>query len=329
MRERLAQRAQILREVRRWMESEHFLEIEPSVLAPWAGMEPSLDPLTTLAHLGVEADPTLLYHQTSPEYAMKKLLAAGYERIYSMGKVFRDYEGSPLHQIEFTMLEWYRAEADYIVLMDDTEALVEACSIALNRSSQINYQGHQIELQRPWERITVSDAMLRWAGIDLGKCNDVASFRGHAREAGYEWMTDEDSESLFFKLWITHVEPNLGKDRPVWIIDYPIRFGALARAKPDDSSVAERCEAYIAGIELCNGFSELTDAVEQRRRLESEQAQRKALGKEVVPEIDEDFLKAAERMPDSAGNALGIDRLVMLLTDAATIEEVVAFPLNP
>ena len=326
LRDALIRRAGILRHIREWFWEHGFVEVDPPILAPWVGMEPHLTPLRTTVH-DERGRGVALYHHTSPEYALKKLLAAGIPDCFSLGHAFRDGEVSELHNPEFTLLEWYRRDADYTAVMEDTERLVAHLATRLSGGSALIYQGRQIALSPPWERITVAEAMRRWANLDIEAFPDDESFREHARSRGHDWVRDEPREDLFYKLFISHVEPNLGSPKPVILYEYPIRFGALARQHRQRPQVAERFEAYIAGVELCNGFSELTDAVEQRERLEREQAERRKLGREVPP-IDDDFLDAVAALPPCAGNALGVDRLVMLLTDEQSIERVTWFPFT-
>ncbi|HOF61805.1 MAG TPA: EF-P lysine aminoacylase EpmA [Candidatus Latescibacteria bacterium] len=326
LRRSLLLRCEALRAVREWFWARGFVEIDAPVLAPWVGMEPHLVPLETRMSDGKRA--LRVFHQTSPEYALKKLLTAGIPDCFALGHVFRDGEVSPMHNPEFTLLEWYRRGADYTALMDDTACLTAELAVKLCGAPIIQVGGKQIDLTPPWERITVAEAMQRWAGVDIEANVEDEAFRAAAREAGNDWVTNEPWEDLFFKLFLTHVEPRLGWPKPVILCEYPVRFAALARRSLENSLVAERFEAYIAGVELCNGYSELTDPVEQRERLESEQRQRAALGAEVLP-VDEDFLDAlGGGFPVCAGNALGVDRLVMLMAGETDIARVTWFPFS-
>ncbi len=320
----LLQRANALRQTRQWFWQHGFIEIDPPILAPWSSIEPHLHPLATTATDSLGAA-TRLYAQTSPEYALKKLLAAGVPDCFSLGHAFRDRELSEIHQPEFMMLEWYRVGADYRTLIDDTETLVADLAMALHGSLEIVRDGHTIDLAPPWERITVSEALLRWARVDIGRHPDDESFRAHAREQGHSWVADEPWDELFYKLLLTYVEPHLGRPKPAILYEYPPRFGALARRSSTNLDVVERFEAYIAGVELCNAFGELTDPVEQRERFVNEQRERKALGRESL-DIDEDLLDAIGSLPRCSGNALGFDRLAMLLLGADDVAQVVWFP---
>jgi len=327
LRETLVRRGEILRGVREWFWSRGFLEVDPPILAPWVGMEPHLAPLSTVVSDGY-GQALRLYHQTSPEYALKKLLAAGIPNCFALGHVFRNGEVSERHNPEFAMLEWYRRDADYTALMDDTAHLVADLASRFCGAAELVYAGQRIDLTPPWERITVAKAMRRWAGVDIEAHPNDESFRAHARTRGHEWVSAESWDELFYKLFLTYAEPKLGLPKPTILCEYPVRFGALARRHPERPHVVERFEAYVAGVELCNGFSELADPVEQRARLEAEQAERRALGREPLV-VDEDFLDALEDgFPACAGNALGVDRLVMLLTGETDIARVTWFPFR-
>lgn len=308
LQERLKTRARIIQMIRAFFVKEGFLEEETPTLVPAAGQEPHLNPLRTKVwgEYGGVRDAYLI---TSPEYAHKKMLAAGFEKTFEITKAFRGGEQwGGLHNPEFTILEWYRANADYTVIMDDVEKMVQYVIKALKHENikTIEYHGETIDLTFPWERLTVRDAFAQYADTRL------------------EDVTDEET---FFKIFLTHIEQKLGISKPTILYDYPASMAALARVKKDDPRYAERFELYIAGMELANAFSELTDAKEQRRRFMEEQKLRKKLGKEIIP-LDEDFLDAVGHMPPSAGIAFGVDRLVMLLTNAKTIEEVLAFPAS-
>jgi lysyl-tRNA synthetase class 2 len=243
---------------------------------------------------------------------MKKLLAAGETRIFQLARVFRNAERSATHHPEFTMLEWYRAGSDYTRLMDDCEALVR-CALAAAGRERLEFRGATCDPRLPFERLSVAEAFAKHAGRDV-----------FALEAT---GTDSD-EDAFFRVLLNEVEPKLGIGRPTLLYDWPIALGALARAKPGDPRVAERVELFVAGLELANGFSELTDAAEQRQRFERDVAEKARLYGERYP-IDGDFLAALEHgLPASAGMALGFDRLVMCATGAERIEDVLWAPVD-
>jgi lysyl-tRNA synthetase class 2 len=319
-------RGKILQGIRRYFLEEGFVEVETPTLVSSPGMEPHLSALEVSIH-PPGGGPKRMYLHTSPEYAMKKLLGQGWDKIFQVCRVYRDDEGGPTHQIEFTMLEWYRAHADYRKIMEDCEGLLYFLSQELRKEIELGYQGKKMDFSPPAERLSVSRAMRMYGRVDIEKNGDGASLleeaksRGYRFEAGAVYSFDE----VFFKIFLEAVEPRLGQLKPTILYDYPASMAALARKKPENPLWAERFELYIAGLELANAFSELTDPAEQRKRFESEQRLRAVLERPMVP-IDEELLAALSRMPPSAGIALGVDRLVMLFGDAATIQEVVAFP---
>ena len=254
-----------------------------------------------------------LYLNTSPEFAMKKLLAGGSGPIFQMARVWRDEPHSPTHAPEFTMLEWYSLRADMAALMDEAEALLRAVLPPV-----VACRGVETRLER-FERITVAEAFLRYVGADvLATAGDAAAL---AAGAGAVLRDGEDWEDLFFRLLLERVEPHLGREHPTFLTHWPVAQAALARRCPEDGRVAERFELYCCGIELANAFVELTDAKEQRLRFVAERARRHALyGPDW--EMDEDFLAAVAHLPPCAGIALGFDRLAMLATGAARIGDV-------
>jgi lysyl-tRNA synthetase class 2 len=236
---------------------------------------------------------------------MKRLLAAGYPKIYQLCRCHRRGERGRRHLPEFTLLEWYQAGLDYTAMMDQTTALVRAVTAACQpeRPDLLTYQGERIDLNPPWERLSVENAFQRYAPVT---------------------MADALAQERFDELIALTIEPRLGRKRPVFLCDYPLECGALARPKAGAPHLVERFELYIAGLELCNAFGELIDPAEQRRRFEAERRLREQAGKSVAP-LPEAFLDALTHMPPASGNALGVDRLVMLLADSADIAHVTAF----
>lgn len=318
---RLRQRAEIIAGIRRFFDREGFVEVETPVLVPQPGMEPHLKAFQTTD----DARPFFLH--TSPEYAMKRLLAAGFERIYQICKAFRNEPASRMHSPEFSLLEWYRAYADYTDIMVDAENLIaqlatDACGEPVIRTAR-----HTVDLTPPWQRLTVRDALFHYAGITADPHLQTATFIRQAHAKGHATVGENDSPDLaFFKVFLDGVERHLGTQKPAILCDYPAPMAALAKRKASAPDLAERFEIYIAGVELGNAFTELNDPDEQRQRLTEEAAQRIREGNPAHP-IDERFLSALEcGMPPSGGIALGVDRLVMLLTGASSIREVVAFP---
>ena len=292
IRDNLEIRARVIQSAREFFIGQGYLEVETPLRIPAPAPE---------AHIDAEASGDW-FLQTSPELCMKRLLAAGYEKIFQICKCFRKKERGSRHLPELTLLEWYHLGQDYQALMDQCEQLIRFILNALNFGESITYQGTEIDLKTPWKRLSVSQAFDTYASMSIN--NALKSDRFD------EAMVDE-------------IEPSLGFN-PIFLYDYPAARGALARLKAGDKSLAERFELYIGGLELCNGFSELTDPEEQRARFEKELSFRKSSGNVSYP-LPEKFLLALAGLPDAAGNALGLDRLVMLLTDANTIDDVVSF----
>jgi lysyl-tRNA synthetase class 2 len=321
----LIQRAKIIQGIRGFFTQQGFLEIETPCVVPSPGMEPHLSALEVFC-TGPDGARRKRYLHTSPEYAMKKLLAQGWGKIFQICRVFRDGEFGNTHQLEFTMLEWYRAQADYGQIMEDCEKLLAFLAETIWHSSAGSYRGRRIDLSIPASRLSVSQAMQDYGKVDIEKNGEPRSLLEEARSKGYRFGPSEDYsyEEVFFKIFLEAVEPRLGVPKPTLLYDYPARMAALARLKPGSPLWAERFELYAAGMELANAFSELIDPVEQRRRFEEEQRARAARGAPVYP-IDEELLRALGRMPPSAGIALGVDRLVMLFCDAGSIQDVLAF----
>ncbi len=285
-------RADIIKSIRLFFSERDYLEVETPVRIPAPAPEANID--------AIESEDRFLH--TSPELCMKRLLAAGYLRIFQICRCFRKNERGSKHISEFTMLEWYRAESDYSGMMDETEALIKAVALQSGSGNSINYLGGVIDLSGPWARMTVAEAFDKYASVPVEKTLSDGRF-------------DET---------MTEIEPALGQNAPLFLYDYPASCGALAKLKTGESSVAERFELYISGLELCNGFTELTDPIEQKARFEKELASRKKAGKKRYP-MPEKFLESLSFMPDASGNALGIDRLVMLFADTGNIDDVVAF----
>ena len=287
-------RARIIQAIRGFFVERDYLEVETPIRIPAPAPEAHIDAL--------ESGDRFL--QTSPELCMKRLLAAGIPRIFQLCKCFRQGERGRLHLPEMTLLEWYRADSNYLDLMEECEDLINTVA-RINGSKEdiLIYQGNEIKLAPPWPRIAVSEAFEKWGSTAL---------------------QDALERGQFDEIMVEEIEPGLAQGRPVFLYDYPSSQAALARLKPQDSRFAERFELYIGGLEICNAFSELTDPVEQRERFEREADQRRRSGNPIYP-MPEKFLAALGDMPPAAGNALGIDRLVMLFSDSPQIDDVVAF----
>lgn len=287
-------RAALFAAVRRFFAEQGYLEVDTPLRIPAPVPESHIVPQASGAW----------YLQTSPELCMKRLLARGYPRIFQICKCFRYQERGARHLPEFTMLEWYRAGIDCHALMEECEALLRFIAASLvGDGGMLLYQGHRIDLAGPWERLTVAEA-----------------FKRHAPYGAEEALR----RGVFDEALVVHIEPQLGNGRPTFLHEYPAALGALARLKPGDPAVAERFELYVSGLELANGFSELTDPVEQRRRFAEDQRAIRQQGRKAGP-LPEKFLGELEAMPEAAGIALGIDRLAMLFADARHIDEVVPF----
>ena len=303
--------------LRRWFEAEGFLEVEPAALATSPGNETHLHAFRTEA-VGPDGSRRAAYLHTSPEFAMKKLLAAGETKIAAFARVFRNREAGRLHAPEFTMLEWYRAGEGYGAVMEDTVRIVAAAAAAAG-TVQLRFNRLTADAAAPPERLTVAEAFRRHAGIDIAANPDRDRFAAAAAATGLRVATDDTWSDIFSRVLSEKVEPKLGIGRVTLLHEYPASEAALARRKPDDPAVAERFEAYACGVELANGFGELTDAAEQRRRFVADMEEKQRIYGERYP-IDEDFLAALAEMPEASGVALGLDRLVMLATGAPSID---------
>lgn len=279
--------------VRGFFRQAGFLEVETPVRIPAPAPEAHID--------AQESGGWFL--QTSPELCMKRLLTSGFNKIFQICRCFRKGERGDRHLPEMTLLEWYAAGWTYLDLMDQCESLIGYLALRMGLGRRLIYQGHTVDLVRPWDRLSVDAAFRRFGGVTAQQALE---------------------RDCFDEIMGLEIEPRLGLDRPVFLYDYPVQTGALARIKPSDPRLVERFELYLAGMELCNAFSELTDSLEQRARFEAQNQRRREKGSGAYP-IPEPFLRDLEAMPPAAGNALGLDRLVMLFTNSPTIDEVVAF----
>ncbi|MDB5610910.1 MAG: lysine aminoacylase GenX [Bradyrhizobium sp.] len=323
----LAARSAITKAIRAWFDEQGFAEVETGILQVSPGNETHLHaPRTELT--GADGAHATRYLRTSPEFACKKLLAAGEQRIFEFARVFRDRERGDLHLPEFTMLEWYRAGAAYDAVMADSVVVI-AHAARVTGIGRFSFRGKTADPFAEPELLTVAAAFERFAGIDLlatisnGE-GDRAGLAAAAKQRVR--ITDDDTWSdIFSKVLVEHVEPNLGQGRLTVLFEYPAPEAALARAKQSDPRVAERFEVYACGVELANGFGELTDPREQRRRFTLAMDEKQRRYGERYP-LDEDFLDAVAEMPEASGVALGFDRLVMLASGAVRIDQVVWTP---
>src|ERR1700730_17342900 len=320
----LAARSAITKATRAWFDEQGFTEVETAILQVSPGNETHLHaPRTELAR--ADGGRVSRYLRTSPEFAAKKLLAAGERKIFEFARVFRDRERGDLHLGEFTMLEWYRAEADYDSVMADCVVVIAHAAQATG-IRQFSFRGRHADPLAEPELLTVAAAFDRFAGIDLlatirGGEGDRAALADAARHK-VRIANDDTWSDIFSKILVEHVEPNLGQGRLTVLFEYPAPEAALARTKSSDPRVAERFEVYACGVELANGFGELTDAREQRRRFTQAMDEKARRYGERYP-LDEDFLAAVAKIPEASGVALGFDRLVMLASGALRIDQVV------
>lgn len=328
----LEKRQRVTQAVRGWFAQQGFDEVTTPALQISPGIEVHLHAFKTALMSPHGEPPRTLYLHTSPEFTMKKLLVAGVERLYQLCPVYRNNERSRTHHPEFTMLEWYRARADYRDLMDDCAALLRAGAAACGRKT-FNFRGLVCDVTVEPEVLTLPQAFQRYAKIDLlatmpqPHVGDTEKLRAEAARIGVRTAEDDDWDAIFFRVLGERIEPHLGAERMTFLCDYPVSQAALARPKPEEPRLAERFELYACGLELANAFGELTDAAEQRRRFEADIAAKAAIYGEHYP-VDEDFIAAlAFGMPPAAGIALGFDRLVMLCAGAEVIDDVLWAPV--
>lgn len=318
-------RLQIIKLIREFFWSKNFQEADTPIAVTLPGQEPYLSPMPIFFH-NPHCQGRKFYLQTSPELAMKKLLAAGFKRIFQICKCFRDFESfGGYHNPEFTMIEWYRAPGRLKEIMDDTEELFKflAKNLSLNSITRIvGEKEYTINILDNWDRLSMRQVWEKYLHIELNDYLTSEKMADLAGSLGFAITKDDQYEDLFYKIFLNKIEQKLGLERPVIIYDYPQQMTSLSRLS-QDPLYAQRFELYVAGLELANAFGELTDPVEQKRRLEADKEKRAEMQKETWP-VDDDFIKALESgVPEAGGIALGVDRLIMLLTNAKDINEVI------
>jgi lysyl-tRNA synthetase class 2 len=324
----LIARGRIMAALRDWFAARDFVEVETAALQVSPGNETHLHAFATDL-ISPAGSPGRRYLRTSPEFACKKLLSAGEPRIVEFARVFRNRERGALHAPEFTMLEWYRAQAPYQALMEDCAAII-AVAAQTAGTQRLAFRGRETDAFAAPEHLTVAEAFARYAAIDLTASltpqgPDRSRFAAAAGAAGIRLADDDSWGDIFSRVLVERIEPQLGLGRATVLYEYPAALSALARPKASDPRVAERFEVYACGVELANGFGELADPAEQRRRLDAEMAEKERIYGERYP-LDEDFLAALAEMPPASGVALGFDRLVMLATGAPHIDHVMWTP---
>lgn len=337
----VTQRMRLYTAVRTFFYERKFLEVETPLLVRYPDPEPTFDLFSTSVRVNEETKPG--YLTTSPEFFMKRLIAEGIERQFQITKAFRNGElGSSTHNPEFSILEWYRAHADYTIIMDDCEALLRYIAQYFNAwktvnheptaeqiataSAEVAFKGTVYDLSKPWERVSVAHLFEKHVGIPENVLLNSETFIETVAQKGYS-VDNASFQELFDQVFLNEIEPFLGVKQPTIVYDYFASQAALARLKPADTRFAERFEFYIAGLELGNAFSELTDAKQQRARFTDQNKERLKLDKADVG-IDETFLAAVERMPATAGIAVGLDRLLMIFMDTTDIHSVLLFPAD-
>ncbi len=319
-------RERLLRAIRHFLVTAGFHEVETPLLISAPPAESYLDVFATTLY-DRKRRPHQAYLSTSPEVALKKLLVAGIGNCFALTHSFRNMETqSQLHNPEFTILEWYRVGVDYSAIMEDCEKLLLAIHESLNPGKTLTYQGEKIDLMAPWERLTVAAAFARWAHINFVDFLDLKVARQVAQSKGYRVTEKNSWEELYNQIFLNEIEPHLGRGRPTIIYEFPATMAALSQKKKTDPRFAERFELYIAGLELGDCYSELTDPQEQEERFRQELAEVQRLGKTVY-DYDHDFIEALKvGLPKTSGIAVGVDRLVMLFTDTTDIAETLFFP---
>jgi lysyl-tRNA synthetase class 2 len=320
-------RDQILQSIRSYFNSNHFLEVDPPYLTPYPTLDVNIQSMETI-YIDESNKSIMLFLHTSPEHSMKKLLAAGMDRIYFLGKVFRNRERTSMHNPEFTMCEWYRKNSTYLHLQYDAQELILRILEKLQYSHSCEYQGQKIDFSLPWNCITVKTLFKNETGLDIDKDASLGALQEVLVASGMHFQKTDDWDTLFFRIFIEQIEPKLGFPKPTFVMDYPLSLGLMAKTKEDDPNWVERVELYIAGLEIANGYSELLDPQELEKRFLADRKKKQRETNKTYP-VDTELLSAMEaEIPPSAGMAMGIDRLIMLLTNTKDIQDVLFFPIH-
>jgi lysyl-tRNA synthetase class 2 len=315
-------RFNILKWTREFFWSQNFIEAETPIAVRFPGQEPHLD-LMSVSVSDESNNSHSFYLRTSPEFALKKLLASGYEKIFEIGKCFRNNESfGGVHNPEFTMIEWYRSPGNYFDIMDDAENLFKFISEKIGKE-YVSYKNHSVNVFQKWERKKVKEIWFEKVGVNLDDYLENKKMSELADSLGFKADESEPFEDLFYKIFLNKIEPSLGKEKPIIIYDYPAQMCSLSRLCEQDKKYAERFEIYIAGLEVANAFGELLDPSEQKDRLEADKNARAHAGKETW-DVDRDFIRAiGSGLRTAGGIALGVDRMVLLFTEAKDINEVI------
>lgn len=317
----------LLQAIRSFFLNKGYLEIDAPLLTPFPTLDPNIRSIPVQVTLENEKSLSLFLH-TSPEHAIKKLLAAGAPNCFFLGKVFRNGERTGLHNPEFTLLEWYTKGATLNDLINETEHLVYEMIRQFCSKPILEYQGQVIDFILPWPRVTIQELFLQKLGIPFDPQIDLEGLKTLASQLGIYFSPNDNWDTLFFRIYLEKIEPGLGFPKPVFLTEYPLELGLMAKRNEKNPYVVDRAELYIAGIELANGYCELTDPEELEARFKSEQNKKtKEFGGHWP--IDEELLDALRQgFPPCAGMALGFDRLLMLLTNAQSIRDVLWFPMH-
>ncbi|GAB4290516.1 MAG: EF-P lysine aminoacylase EpmA [Myxococcota bacterium] len=316
-------RAKLFAETRRFFDERGYIEVDTPLLYPYRDMTVHLSDFVTTYR--DEKGAITLSLPTSPEVYMKRLIAEGAKKIYQICHFFRNGEVAESHNPEFAALEFYEVGADYQKTMGVTTDYLKSLFYVFGMRDTLAYGDNRVNVTGDWERLTLAEAVERYSGVDIRGKTDRETLRAELEKKGYEVNSTDSYDDMFFRLFLSKVERNLGARSPLWVYDYPKEMCAYAREKKGEPGVAERCELYIAGVELANGFTELNDSAEQRRRfIEWGREKEKKTG-EKFP-IDERFIEAVGKMPDCAGIAVGLERILMLIANTDKIADVLPFP---